>query len=236
MPAAAVFFDRPLPYAPAVDLQEALVGARQRDEIPDTVLFLEHRPVITLGRRGRSNFLLAPPEELARLGIDLATASRGGDVTYHGPGQLVLYPILKLGASEADSHGYLANLEEIAIRTAADYGVKAWRREGKSGAWTDAGKIAAIGFHLKRWVTMHGMSFNVDPDPRGFTLIVGCGLVGEPVASLRVILGDRCPPLHDVRERLAAHLADVCGRPLTRDLAPFPTLGKLLADFSNRWT
>lgn len=178
------------------------------------MLALEHEPVITLGRRARSTHLLVAPEELARRGMAFEVSSRGGDVTYHGPGQLVLYPILKLGEKEADAHGYLTNLEEIAIRTAASFGVTAHRRKGMSGAWTGAGKIAAIGFHIKRWVTLHGMSFNVAPDPGGFDLIVGCGLVGEPVASLKTVLGDACPRLSEVRERILKHFGDVCQRPV----------------------
>lgn len=229
-PAVSLVFRAPVRYARAVELQELLVAARQRDEIPDTVLFLEHAPVITLGRRGRSNFLLARPDQLAAMGVDLVTSSRGGDVTFHGPGQLVMYPILKLGSSEADSHGYLENLEEIAIQTAADFGVTAFRREGMNGAWTDQGKIAAIGFHLKRWVTMHGMSFNVNLDLRGFDLIVGCGLVGQKVGSLQKSLGDRCPSLDAVRERMAARFESLCGRRLA-EAAGFPMIGKLAAPF-----
>lgn len=213
--AIALWFPSPVRYADGVRLQEALVAARQADRIPDTVLFLEHAPVITLGRRGRSNFLLARPEQLASEGVDLVHASRGGDVTYHGPGQLVMYPIIRLGTAEADAHGYLGNLEEIAIRTAAAFGLTAYRRPGMNGAWTDAGKIAAIGFHLKRWVTMHGMSFNVNLDLRRFSLIVGCGLVGEKVSSLAEQLGPRCPSMPEVRDTMARCFGEVCQRPLT---------------------
>ncbi|MFH0909721.1 MAG: lipoyl(octanoyl) transferase LipB [bacterium] len=211
----ALFFSRPVAYGDGVCLQEKLHAQRLAGEIPDTVLFLEHEPVITLGRRGRDNFLLVSEADLARRGIEVVHASRGGDVTYHGPGQIVVYPILKLGTNEADSHGYLWNLEEIAIRTAGDFGVKAFRREGKSGAWTDAGKIAAIGFQLKRWITLHGMSFNVDVDLAGFQAIVPCGLVGEPVASLKTILGDHCPTVVQVRESMKKHFEEVCGRRLS---------------------
>lgn len=215
MNAIGLIFPEPVRYADGVRIQEAIVRARQADQIPDTVLFLEHHPVITLGRRGRRNFLLARPEDLAARGVDLEHASRGGDVTYHGPGQLVMYPILKLGSTEADSHGYLHNLEEIAIRTAAEFGVAARRRPGMNGAWTDAGKIAAIGFHLKRWVTMHGMSFNVDLDLEGFSLIIGCGLVGEKVTSLREILGAACPTIDQVSAAMARQFSAICGRSLT---------------------
>jgi lipoyl(octanoyl) transferase len=214
MTARAIFFDQPVPYAQATHFQLDLHAERLADRIPDTVLFLEHRPVITLGRRGRDNFLLLSPDEYARRGIEVVRSTRGGDVTYHGPGQLVMYPILKLGTHEADAHGYMCNLEEIAIRTAASFGAQAYRRGGKNGAWTDAGKIAAIGFQLKRWVTLHGMSFNVDVDLAGFQAIVPCGLVGEPVASLRTVLGVGCPAMADVRNAMRRHFEDVCGRRL----------------------
>jgi lipoate-protein ligase B len=212
--ARAIFFPQLVPYSDGVRIQQQLHAERLSDRIPDTVLFLEHTPVVTLGRRGRDNFLLVPQAELARRGIDCVHSTRGGDVTYHGPGQLVMYPILKLGTNEADTHGYLWNLEEIAIRTAGDFGVRAFRKEGKSGAWTDAGKIAAIGFQLKRWVTLHGMSFNVDLDLAGFSVIVPCGLAGDPVASLKTILGAKCPALAEVRDSMKKHFEDVCGRAL----------------------
>lgn len=222
-----------MPYAEGVRLQERVWRARLAERIPDTVLFLEHTPTVTLGRRGRMQHLLASREQLAARGIALEPAARGGDVTYHGPGQLVLYPIMKLGAAEADAHSLLHNLEEIALRTAADFGVRAYRRAGKNGAWTDAGKIAAIGFCLKRWISYHGMSFNVDVDLAGFGHIVPCGLAGERVSSLAAILGDACPTLDAVREQMARHFAEVCGRPLSAPtrlgLAP-EDLARLAAD------
>ena len=211
--ARAIVFDAPVPYADGLRIQERLVADRQAGRIPDTVLFLEHRPVVTAGNRGRTQHLLVAPEELAHRGIDYFVASRGGDLTYHGPGQLVMYPVLQLGGREADAHGYLNNLEEIAIRTAASFGVEAFRRAGMNGAWTQAGKIAAIGFRLKRWVTCHGMSFNVRVDLAGFQTIVPCGLVGEPVASLETLLGPSCPSVAEVRTAMMGHFADVCGRP-----------------------
>jgi len=229
MKAWAVFLDAPLPYAAGVALQERLHAARLADAIPDTVLFVEHTPVVTLGQRGRSDGVRVPPEQLRALGVDLAPASRGGNVTFHGPGQCVLYPILRLGAHEADAHGYLFNLEEVALRTAADFGVPAYRRAGKNGAWTDDGKIAAIGFRLKRWVTLHGMSFNVNVDLAGFELIVPCGLVGERVSSLARLLGEKCPDTAQVRDRLAQHFAAVCGRELEIFRAGSPAPGALAA-------
>lgn len=216
MNAWSVSFKEPVPYQTGLDMQHRLLKARQEDVIPDTVLILQHTPVVTLGNRGRDNYLLKTESEYKAMGIDLFHAERGGDVTFHGPGQWVLYPILHLGGTEADSHGYLSNLEEIAIRTLGDYGIDGFRKEGKSGAWTDAGKIAAIGFRLKRWVSFHGMSFNVSNDLMGFDTIVPCGLVGEPVATLTTILGDGCPSMEQVRDSLLSHFSTVCSRALER--------------------
>jgi lipoate-protein ligase B len=229
----SVSFNDPVPYQRGLDIQHRLLDARQRDAIPDTVLILQHEPVVTLGNRGRENYLLKTEAEYRAMGIELFHAERGGDVTYHGPGQWVLYPILHLGGNEADAHGYLFNLEEIALRTLGDFGVEGCRREGKSGAWTDAGKVAAIGFRLKKWVSFHGMSFNVCNDSTGFETIVPCGLVGEPVASLRRILGDDCPSMEQVRDALLNHFAAVCNRELERFDASGqlpPELKKLIRD------
>ena len=220
MNAWALQFSEPVPYQTGLDLQHRLLAARQRNEIPDTVLILQHTPTVTLGNRGRDNYLLKTPEEYKALGIDVFHAERGGDVTYHAPGQWVLYPIIYLGGSEADAHGYLWNLEEVALRTLADFGIAGFRREGKNGAWTEQGKVAAIGFRLKRWVSFHGMSFNVSLDLSGFQTIVPCGLVGQPVASMKTVLGESCPSMEAVRDRLLVNFSAVCGR----DLETFRTL------------
>lgn len=222
MKAWAVQFDEPVSYQTGLDMQHRLLAARQADEIPDTVLILQHTPVITLGNRGRDNYLLKTPEEYKALGIEVFHAERGGDVTYHAPGQWVLYPIIHLGGSDADSHGYLWSLEEVALRTLADFGIAGFRREGKNGAWTEQGKVAAIGFRLKRWVSFHGMSFNVCLDLSGFQTIVPCGLVGQPVASMKTVLGDVCPSMEAVRGRLLANFSNVC----KRDLEIFQSLEK----------
>lgn len=219
MKAVAVHLDQPCPYALGLDVQQQLHQARLEDKIPDTVLFLEHTPVVTLGRRGRTEFLLTSADALAARGIDFFIASRGGDVTYHGPGQLVMYPILKFSTCEADAHGYLANLERIAIETAEVFGVQAYRREGMSGAWTDAGKIAAIGFYIKRWVTMHGLSFNVGPDLEGFSTIIGCGLKGESVASLNHAPGAENVTMSQVREAMGRIFATVMQRSIDIEAA-----------------
>lgn len=223
-PGWGLLFDAPVGYEAGLRLQERLHRLRLEGRIPDVLVALQHRPTVTLGRRGRTEHLNLPAGEYARRGIDLVRASRGGDVTYHGPGQWVLYPILHLGGAEADARGHLWNLEEIAIRTCANFGVEAGRREGKSGAWTRAGKIAAIGFHIKRWVTLHGMSFNVEDPGPGFATIVPCGLTGEPVAGLRTLLGDATPPPAAVRAALVEHAQAVLRRAWTlfREDEPWP--------------
>ena len=211
--ATALIIEQPVPYAEGVAMQEQIVAERIAGDAADTVIFLEHQPVITLGSRGRRDYLLWTDAQLRSRGIDLHESSRGGDVTYHGPGQLVMYPVIKLGDREADAHGYLCNLEEIAIRTLATFGVEAYRRDEMTGAWTDSGKVTAIGVGLRRWVTYHGLSLNVDVDLSGFGAIVPCGLEGEKVTSLKELLGDRCPDLATVREAMMKQFSEVCGRP-----------------------
>ena len=225
-----VLFSHRLPYAAAQEFQRELVRLRIDGRIGDVVLLLEHDPVVTLGVRAGQEHVRLSQKALDARGIGLVKSSRGGDVTYHGPGQLVMYPILKLEGPEADTHGYLRNLEEIAIRTAADFGVQAFRRKGMTGAWTREGKLAAIGIRVQHWVTFHGLSFNVAPDLTGFETIVPCGLHGEPVTSLARLLGERCPELADVRRHMLRHLGEVCARELApavlrealpRDIATF---------------
>lgn len=210
-----VVWDTPQPYAPLAAAQEDWARARWTNQLPDLALFLEHEPTVTLGRRGRTQHLLVSEAELTARGIALHRATRGGDVTYHAPGQLVCYPILRLGTLGADAHGYLHNLEEIALRTCADFGIEAYRVAGKNGAWTDAGKVAAIGFHLRRGITIHGMSFNVNLDLSGFQTIVPCGLVGDRVASLATLLGADAPDVPTVRKAMWRNFEMVMERPLT---------------------
>lgn len=212
--ALGLVFHSPVPYDAGVRIQEQLLLARIDERIQDVVLFLEHASVVTMGTRAESGHVLLNSDELKARDIGLCRTSRGGDVTFHGPGQLVMYPILRLGEQEADAHGYLRNLEEIAIRTAGDFNVQSFRREGLTGAWTQRGKLAAIGIRFKRWVTYHGMSFNVSSDLKGFSTIIPCGLHNEPVTSLRELLGDAAPSVSSVCERMACHFSDVCCRPL----------------------
>lgn len=219
-----ITFDEPIAYEAGLLFQYRLLAARQAGKIPDTVVLLQHTPTVTLGNRGRDNYLLKSEQEYADLGIDLFQVERGGDVTFHGPGQWVLYPILHLGGNEADAHGYLFNLEEIAIQTLATFSVDGFRREGKSGTWTEQGKIAAIGFRLKRWVSFHGMSFNVENELAGFETIVPCGLEGEPVTTLSKLLGEDMPSMPAVGSKLLDCFEEVMGRNLIRyqsmDLLP----------------
>lgn len=210
----AILWDKPVAYVEGLRLQLAVHAARLANRIPDTALVLQHAPVVTAGRRGRMDGLLLSEDTLAARGIELHVASRGGNLTFHGPGQWVLYPIFRISGGDA-AHGHLWNLEETALRTAADFGVQAFRRPGMAGAWTDHGKIAAIGFHVRRGVTLHGLSFNVSVDLEGFSTIVPCGLAGEKVASLHSILGPGCPPMDQVRARLLHHCAEITGRDMT---------------------
>jgi lipoyl(octanoyl) transferase len=179
-------------YGTALQLQRTLLELRKTGRVENTLLLLEHPPVITLGRNARLGNVLAPPEFLAQRGVELFEIDRGGDVTYHGPGQLVAYPIVdlrsfepKLGAVE-----YVRRLEEVLVRTCGDYGIGAQRIKGLTGVWTYAlpnkpeAKIAAIGVHISRSVTTHGFALNVSTDLDGFSLIVPCGLTGKPVTSM----------------------------------------------------
>ncbi len=203
MKARAIFFKHAMRHCEGVELQNALHYARLADEIPDTVLFLQHTPVITLGRHASREHILASANSLRELGVDIEQTTRGGDVTYHGPGQWIMYPIIKLDTNSTGVRGYMHDLEEIACRTAQSFGVQSFRRKGLNGAWTAAGKLAAIGLHIRRWVTLHGLSFNVSVDIKRFNWIVPCGLQGEPVTSLADLLGCACPAMEDVGTRLA---------------------------------
>jgi lipoyl(octanoyl) transferase len=175
-----------LPYAEALELQKQLVEERKAGRIPDQLLLLEHPPVITLGvktRKDRSN-VLASPEALAAAGVELFETGRGGDVTYHGPGQLVGYPILDLRPDRCDVHRYVRDLEEALILAAATFGVTSGRVPGLTGTWVGNEKLAAIGVRISRWVTSHGFALNVTTNLSHFSLIVPCGIVDRGVTSL----------------------------------------------------
>ncbi len=168
----------------AYALQTELVGQRQRGEIGDQLLLVEHPHVVTMGRNGQAAHLLASAEVLAATGIEYYETNRGGDVTYHGPGQLVGYPIVRLNEWKRDVHAYVRALEEVIIRVLADFGLTGERVAGATGVWTGGAKICAIGVHLSRWVSSHGFALNVTTDLQYFQYIVPCGLT-KPVTSLR---------------------------------------------------
>ncbi len=196
-----------LPYADAVALQERLLE-RRRDADEDYLVLLEHPPVITLGRRGRTEHLLASPDELAARGIEFEESGRGGDVTFHGPGQLVGYPILDLTHLGRDLHAYLRHLEEVLLRTLGAFGIAGERLPGKTGVWVDGAKIASIGVGVRRWIAWHGFALNVSTDLSGFGAIVPCGLPDVSMTTLERIVG-RCVPLKEVEEAIIASFSDV---------------------------
>jgi lipoyl(octanoyl) transferase len=198
-------------YAEAVALQERLVAERQADHIPDTLLLLEHDPVFTLGRRARREHVLFTEEALRARGFEVVECGRGGDVTYHGPGQVVGYPILKLAPDRCDVHRYVRDLEEVMIRTCGDHGVAATRVPGLTGCWVGRDKVGAIGVRIARWVTSHGFALNVSNDLEPFAMIVPCGITGRGVTSLERVLG-RAVDVVGVLDSLARHVTDVFGR------------------------
>jgi lipoyl(octanoyl) transferase len=200
-----------LSYADGLELQAKLVTARQAGEIPDTLLLLEHEPVFTLGRNARRENILSTDEALRARGFEIFETGRGGDVTYHGPGQLVGYPILDLSPDRRDVHRYVRDLEEVLVRTCRDYGIAAERVAGLTGTWVGLDKIGAIGVRIARWVTSHGFALNVATDLSAFGLIVPCGIRDRGVTSLERLLG-RNVPMDDVMGRVTAHFAAVFDR------------------------
>jgi len=199
-------------YGQALALQAELVDARRNGRVPDTLLLLEHPPVITLGRGSDPDNVLSSPDRLRRQGIELHEVGRGGDVTFHGPGQIVGYPILALEGAERDAHGYLRRLELALIRTVRLYGVEATRVEGLTGIWVDEGKLAAIGVRISSgWITSHGFALNVATDLTGFSEIVPCGISDRGVTSLARLNGD-APGLPEVARELARQVGDVFKR------------------------
>ena len=196
-------------YEDGLSAQRLLVEARAAGLVPDTLLLLEHPRVVTLGRGAKPDNVLWTPDQLRGRGFELFETDRGGDVTYHGPGQLVGYPILDLKPDRKDVRKYVASVEEVLIRTAADFGVRAERLAGRVGIWTPAGKVAAIGVHISRWITSHGFALNVSTDLRDFAAIVPCGISDAGVTSLAMLLGERAPSFAKVEERAAANAAAV---------------------------
>src|SRR5438874_11352585 len=216
-------------YAEACALQKRVVGTRKADAIEDLLLFCQHPHVITQGRNGKRENLLVSEHLLRQKGVEFFETSRGGDITYHGPGQIVGYPIFNLGAIRRDVVWYVRMLEETMIRTTAEFGIAAKRVLGKTGIWVDSGsteeKLGAIGVHLSRWVTSHGFAYNVSTDLRFFDLIVPCGIADRKATSLEKLLG-RAVQESEVASRLAKHLGELFGREL-RETSPKAFLERL---------
>ena len=187
------------------------MAERQRGVIADQLLLLEHPPVITRGVRAGADNVLASPAVLRRRGVEVHDAPRGGDVTYHGPGQLVGYPIVLLKPDRCDVHRYVRDLEEVLIRVAAGFGVRAMRIPGLTGVWVGNDKLAAIGVRLSRWVTSHGFALNVTIDLDDFALIRPCGLADRGVTSLARLVGSRIPDVA-VADCVAGRFAEVFDR------------------------
>jgi len=202
-----------IPYRRGLELQAARVATVRSGEEPETLFLLEHDPVLTRGTGTQDDHLLASERELERLGIEVSDAGRGGDITYHGPGQLVGYPILDLKPDRKDLHRYLRDLEEVVIRSLGRFGVDAAREEGLTGVWTPAGKIAAIGVRVSSgWITSHGFALNVRPDLSHFETIVPCGIGDRDVTSLHRILGSDTPTPETVRDVVVEEFAAWFGR------------------------
>ena len=198
-----------VPYEEALDLQKVLVEARRAGRVSNLLILLQHPPVITLGvRRDSRSHVTASEGQLAMHGIEVHEAGRGGDVTYHGPGQIVGYPILDLRPDRCDVHRYVRDLEEVMIRVCADYGVAAQRVSGLSGAWVGTEKIGAVGVRISRWVTSHGFAFNVNTRLEDFQLIVPCGITDRGVTSLGKLLGQNLS-IEEVEDRFIRRFAEV---------------------------
>ncbi|MDP6987757.1 MAG: lipoyl(octanoyl) transferase LipB [Phycisphaerales bacterium] len=194
-----------MPYAEALTMQRSIqqdvIAARERGGHRGVLLLLEHDPpVITVSRRADAgSHLLATAETLRDAGVEVHETDRGGDITYHGPGQLVIYPILDLNMLDLRLHGYMRWLEERVIETLAHFNITAHRDEDATGVWLGPKKICALGVRVSRWVSMHGIALNVDPDLSHFEFIVPCGLHGRGVTSMREALGDGCPTMDVVK-------------------------------------
>lgn len=201
-------------YEAGCGVQRRLVAARKASAAPDTLLLCEHPPVITLGRNGKREHLRVSERVLEQMGIEFHPTDRGGDITYHGPGQIVGYPILNLSAIRRDVVWYVRQLEEAMIRATAEFGVAARRSPGRTGVWVDVAggeeKLAAIGVHVSRWVTSHGFAYNVSTDLRHFDLIVPCGIAGSRPTSLERLLG-RAVSADEVLPALVRRCGEVFG-------------------------
>ncbi|HMI31047.1 MAG TPA: lipoyl(octanoyl) transferase LipB [Candidatus Limnocylindrales bacterium] len=204
-------------YREALGFQHRAVSARAAGAGEDAIYFAEHEPVLTVGRGGTPESLRASDAMLKARGVEVVPVERGGDITYHGPGQIVAYPIVALSAlpSGRDMHRYLRDLEEVLIRALGTYGLSAGRRPPYTGVWVGERKVAAIGVAVRRWITFHGFALNVDPDLTHFDWIHPCGIRDLGVTSMRSLLGS-APPRAEALERLCSSFAEIWERPVTK--------------------
>ncbi|MDX2009045.1 MAG: lipoyl(octanoyl) transferase LipB [Myxococcaceae bacterium] len=223
-------------YADGLELQQQFQTARRADAVPDTLLLLEHPPVLTLGRGADGSNVLKRPDELEALGVALHETDRGGDVTYHGPGQLVGYPLLHLGPGRQDVRRYVRSIEELIIRTLADFGITATRIEKWPGVWVAESrlggprKICALGVHLSRWYTRHGFALNVDPDLSHFELIVPCGISEAGVTSMAKELPGGAPSMAEVEAQLVRRFGEVFESAMSEGGAPVETVSVVVTN------
>jgi lipoyl(octanoyl) transferase len=218
-------------YGNALDLQMQICGVKKNGWSTDVLLLLEHPPTITRGRNAKQDHLLVSEALLKSRGVELWDTDRGGDITFHGPGQLVGYPILSLGSGERDVHEYMRKLEDTLIRFLSGYGVEAKRDPGFTGVWTGLGKIAAMGVHISRWITRHGFALNVTTDLSYYNLIVPCGIVGKSVTSMQRHLS-RAIGLEEAADRYVGEFATVFQRGMV--VTSEGTLRNELRDFAER--
>jgi lipoyl(octanoyl) transferase len=208
-------------YAEGLELQKRLVAQRKAHAISDTLLLLEHPHVYTLGRNARRENLLITPEFLQKIGARIFETDRGGDITYHGPGQLVGYPIFDLTQHRRDIAWYMRSLEEVFISVTEDFGIRASRIEGLTGVWVGDEKILALGVHISRWITSHGFAFNVNTDLRYFEWIIPCGIREKGVTSLKKLLG-RSVEMQEVIDRVVERFGQVFGMEMRMRSNPVP--------------
>ncbi len=195
-------------YQETYKIQKKLIKERFEGKIPDTLILVEHLPVFTIGKSGNKKNIHVPLERLKKEGIKIYEIDRGGDITYHGPGQIVGYPIIDLRKYERDVHLYLRKLEEVIIKLLKDFSIEAGRIKDMTGVWVNNKKIASIGIGISKWVTYHGFSLNIDPNMKHFAMINPCGL-GKPVTSMKEQLNSKYPERREIEEKLAGTFAEV---------------------------
>ena len=195
------------PYMPTFDLQKALQERQIAGDIGPGILLVEHAPVVTVSKRATEDEIIAPRRVLERRGITVAETDRGGQVTYHGPGQIVAYLLLNVRNHGGDLHEFLRLMEESVIQLVSEYDLKPYRSKGRTGVWIGKEKICAMGIHVRKWWTTHGLAFNVNTDLNHFGMIIPCGIRDRGVTSLERLLEDKAPSYEEAREKLLGHLS-----------------------------